>query len=187
MFAILASKVIYVGKIESCIIGEYSYECYYKWHRGSNPGFWHLTLISDVPHVKTTEHIHALCYILICLWDEAKGIPDSYVKEMSNCVHFLPFSPMYRYLRRWEEESGKTGEWLITHHALQPWNNKQYLGTGGTGRETSSLQDQMVNIFGFWGSHRYKFFFVWQFSEKGNYMPWDSYGYVGKFWDMEWV
>lgn len=60
----LASWVIYVGKLESCLTGEYSCERYYKWHDGWSPAFWHLALITDVPHVKRTKYIHAQRYIL---------------------------------------------------------------------------------------------------------------------------
>lgn len=77
----LASKVIYVGKMESRITGEYSYECYYKWHRGSSPLFWHLALITDVPHVKRTKLIHAPCYILMSSEEEGRGISDNHVRK----------------------------------------------------------------------------------------------------------
>lgn len=58
-------------KMESCIMGEHSYERYYRWYHGCSPAFWHLALITGVPHIKRTKHIHAQCYILMCLQREA--------------------------------------------------------------------------------------------------------------------
>ena len=53
----LVSHVIYVGKMETYITGEYSYECYDEQHQGQSPEFGHLALITDGLHVKKTQYL----------------------------------------------------------------------------------------------------------------------------------
>ena len=46
-----------LGKMEICITGKYTYECYYQQHQGKSPAFGHLALITDGPHVKKTQYM----------------------------------------------------------------------------------------------------------------------------------
>lgn len=150
----LASQIIYARKMESCITGEYSYECYYRWHHGYSPAFWHLALITDVPHVKKTKYIHAQCYILMCL--QQGNSWQAWSKEMSNCMHVFLFSPVcgHSVPLGCERRAGRrTNGWFRTKSGFQHETMIMYIGAEGTSQLTFSLKTQIANIFGFTGLH----------------------------------
>lgn len=59
--------------------------------------FWHLALITDVPHVKRTKYIHAQCYILICHERKAREFLTAMQQENEQlCAYFSLLSSALR-------------------------------------------------------------------------------------------
>lgn len=152
----LASQIIYTGKMESCITGEYSYECYYRWHHGYSPAFWHLALITDVPHVKKTKYIHAQCYVLMCLQRKAGELLTSMEQgneQLHACFLFSPVCGRSVPLGCERRAGRMTNGWFRTKAGFQHETMIMYIGAEGTSLLTFSLKTQIVNIFGFTGLH----------------------------------
>lgn len=76
-----------LGKMEICITGEYSYECYYQQHQGKSPAFGHLALITDGPHVKKRQYM--LRATQKCAMRGSKGFltATQWGNEQSLCVY----------------------------------------------------------------------------------------------------
>lgn len=73
-----------LGKMEICITGKYTYECYYQQHQGKSPAFGHLALITDGPHVKKTQYM--LRATQKCAMREKQGIPCHTVRKWATTV-----------------------------------------------------------------------------------------------------
>lgn len=99
MFAVWPPRLFLRGKKkkkkESSITGEYPYECYYRWHYGRSSAFWHLALITDVPHVRKAKHIHAQCYILMFLQRKAGAFLTAREQGQERWHAQFPFSPVH--------------------------------------------------------------------------------------------